>query len=127
MDTAARARERHQARPGRRAVVAADLADLRGPVHGTVTLPRRCLMPLPPRRQDSPDAELPGQARALAESAGDLTRQERAAATLTCPAEGIQLSRSGLAYGLRPAPVAGNAGRRRASHRHRQLAAATRN
>ena len=38
MDTAARA---HQARPGCRAVVAADLADLRGPTHGTVTLPLR--------------------------------------------------------------------------------------
>jgi hypothetical protein len=40
--------------------------------------------------------ELAGQARALAESAKDLTRQERAAAaTLLCPAEGIQLYRSG--------------------------------
>jgi hypothetical protein len=29
---------RYQARPGRRVLVAADLADLRGPVHGTVVL-----------------------------------------------------------------------------------------
>jgi hypothetical protein len=41
MDTAARTRGRYQARPGRRAVVAADLADLQGPVSGTVTLPLR--------------------------------------------------------------------------------------
>jgi hypothetical protein len=41
MDTAARTRGEYQARPGRRAVVAADLADLRGPVSGTVTLPLR--------------------------------------------------------------------------------------
>jgi len=32
---------RHQARPGRRALVATDLADLHGPVHGTVVLPLR--------------------------------------------------------------------------------------
>jgi len=32
-------RTRYQARPGRRAIVITDLADLRGPVHGTVTLP----------------------------------------------------------------------------------------
>ena len=32
-------RTRHQARPGRRAIVIADLASLRGPSHGTVTLP----------------------------------------------------------------------------------------
>jgi hypothetical protein len=85
-------------------------------------------MALPPRRQDSPGAGLAGQARALAESAGDLTRQERAAATLVCSAEGIQLSRSG---GWRMACVNGqhrsqDARRRRAPHRHRQLAAATR-
>ena len=30
---------RHQSRPGRRAVVAASLADLRGPAEGTVELP----------------------------------------------------------------------------------------
>jgi hypothetical protein len=41
MDAAAETRRRYQARPGRRAVVAADLADLRGPVHGTVVLPLR--------------------------------------------------------------------------------------
>jgi len=32
---------RHQARPGRRVLVARDLADLRGPVTGTVELPLR--------------------------------------------------------------------------------------
>jgi hypothetical protein len=32
-------RARHQARPGRGALVAADLADLRGPTTGTVELP----------------------------------------------------------------------------------------
>lgn len=31
----------YQARPGRRVLVAADLADLRGPVHDTVVLPLR--------------------------------------------------------------------------------------
>ena len=32
-------RARYQARPGRRAIVVTDLADLRGPVRGTVMLP----------------------------------------------------------------------------------------
>jgi hypothetical protein len=43
MDTAqvAAVRTRYQARPGRRAIVVTDLADLRGPAHGTVTLPLR--------------------------------------------------------------------------------------
>lgn len=40
MDATAAGR-RHQARPGRRAVVAASLADLQGPVSGKVTLPLR--------------------------------------------------------------------------------------
>lgn len=34
-------RVRHEARPGRRAVVAADLSQLRGPVSGVVELPHR--------------------------------------------------------------------------------------
>jgi hypothetical protein len=34
-------RTQHEARPGRRAIVVADLASLRGPVHGTVELPVR--------------------------------------------------------------------------------------
>jgi len=34
-------RTRYQARPGRRAIVIADLASLRGPSHGTVELPLR--------------------------------------------------------------------------------------
>lgn len=43
MDTgqAGAVRTAHQARPGRRAIVVTDLADLRGPAHGTVTLPLR--------------------------------------------------------------------------------------
>lgn len=32
-------RTRYQSRPGRRAIVVTDLADLRGPARGTVTLP----------------------------------------------------------------------------------------
>jgi hypothetical protein len=32
-------RTQYQSRPGRRVIVVTDLADLRGPVHGTVTLP----------------------------------------------------------------------------------------
>jgi hypothetical protein len=43
MDTAqaTAVRTQYQARPGRRAIVATDLASLRGPVHRTVTLPLR--------------------------------------------------------------------------------------
>jgi hypothetical protein len=43
MDTAqaTAVRSRYQARPGRRAIVATDLASLRGPVRGTATLPLR--------------------------------------------------------------------------------------
>jgi hypothetical protein len=37
--TQAESRARNQSRPGRRAVVVADLAELRGPVEGTVELP----------------------------------------------------------------------------------------
>jgi hypothetical protein len=37
--TRARTRARHQSRPGRSVVVAASLADLRGPTEGTVELP----------------------------------------------------------------------------------------
>jgi hypothetical protein len=39
--TVASTRRQHDARPGRRAVVAASLADLHGPVSGKVTLPLR--------------------------------------------------------------------------------------
>ncbi len=38
---AAAVRTEYQARPGRRAIVITDMADLRGPAHGTVTLPLR--------------------------------------------------------------------------------------
>lgn len=34
-------RTQHRARPGRRAIVVADLANLRGPVHGTIGPPPR--------------------------------------------------------------------------------------
>jgi hypothetical protein len=48
---------RYQARPGRVAVVAADLADLRGPVLGTVELPQR-LFWNPDRTFDLGDPDL---------------------------------------------------------------------
>jgi hypothetical protein len=51
-------RTQHQARPGRRAIVAADLASLRGPAHGTVELPLRLFWSSADRRfdLDSPSA-----------------------------------------------------------------------
>ena len=50
-------RTAHQARPGRLAVVVTDLADLRGPAHGTVTLPLRLYWsgPSPAFDLDEPD------------------------------------------------------------------------
>jgi len=45
---AATSRKRYQARPGRRAYVAADLAELHGPVTGTVALPLWLSWSLPP-------------------------------------------------------------------------------
>jgi hypothetical protein len=45
-------RTRHQARPGRRAIVVADLASLRGPVHGKVELPLRLFWSSADRRFD---------------------------------------------------------------------------
>jgi hypothetical protein len=45
-------RTRHQARPGRRAIVVADLASLRGPAHGTVELPLRLFWSSADRRFD---------------------------------------------------------------------------
>jgi hypothetical protein len=49
----------HRARPGRRVLVAADLADLRGPVRGTVELPLRLFWSAPDRGFDLDDpAEL---------------------------------------------------------------------
>ena len=58
--TAARAAARrpgHRARPGRAALVAGDLAELRGPAHGTVELPLRLFWSAPDRRfsLDDPD------------------------------------------------------------------------
>lgn len=59
MDTrhAVAVRTQYQARPGRRAIVAVDLADLRGPVRGTVTLPLRLFWSSPDRdwNLDDPD------------------------------------------------------------------------
>jgi DNA invertase Pin-like site-specific DNA recombinase len=50
----------YQARPGRRALVIDDLADLRGPVTGTVALPLRLFWSLPDHRfdLDDPDTRL---------------------------------------------------------------------
>ncbi len=45
-------RARHQSRPGRLAVVAASLADLRGPAEGTVELPLRLFWSSPDRTFD---------------------------------------------------------------------------
>jgi hypothetical protein len=45
-------RTRHQARPGRRVIVVTDLANLLGPVHGTVELPLRLFWSSPDRTFD---------------------------------------------------------------------------
>ena len=60
MDTvrAAAVRTHYQARPGRRALVITDLADLRGPAHGTVTLPLRLYWSGPSPVFDLDDTEL---------------------------------------------------------------------
>jgi prevent-host-death family protein len=55
----------YQARPGRAAVVAASLADLRGPVHGTVELPLRLFWSAPDRTFD---LDQPSMLRALYET-----------------------------------------------------------
>jgi hypothetical protein len=49
---------RHQARPGRAALVIADLADLRGPVRGTVQLPARLFWSPPGRTFDLEDPDM---------------------------------------------------------------------
>ena len=49
---AAAHRTRYQARPGRSAIVAGSLADLRGPAEGTVELPLRLFWSRPDRRFD---------------------------------------------------------------------------
>jgi hypothetical protein len=80
MDAAARTRGYHEARPGRRAVVAASLADLRGPAHGTVTLPLR-LFWSPPGRVWNLDN--PGSAQAMYEHVlGQAIREEELATWL---------------------------------------------
>ena len=50
-------RSQYEARPGRRALVVTDLADLRGPAHGTVRLPLRLYWsgPSPEFDLDDPD------------------------------------------------------------------------
>ena len=50
-------RSRHLARPGRRALVAADLGGLRGPVTGVVELPLRLFWSLPDHKFDLDDAD----------------------------------------------------------------------
>jgi hypothetical protein len=48
---------RYPSRPGRRALVAADLADLHGPAGGTVELPLRLFWSLPGHRFDLDDPD----------------------------------------------------------------------
>jgi hypothetical protein len=62
MDTAqaTAVRTQYEARPGRRAIVVTDLADLRGPAHGTVTLPLRLYWSGPSPAFDLDDADLCG-------------------------------------------------------------------
>jgi DNA invertase Pin-like site-specific DNA recombinase len=52
---AAAVRTQYEARPGRRVIVVTDLADLRGPAHGTVTLPLRLYWSPPGRVFDLDD------------------------------------------------------------------------
>jgi hypothetical protein len=52
---AAEASRRYESRPGRNAVVAADLADLHGPTHGRVELPLRLYWSPPGRIFDLDD------------------------------------------------------------------------
>jgi hypothetical protein len=51
-------RARYQSRPGRRAVVAADLAELRGPAEGTVELPLRLFWSPPGHGFDLGDRDM---------------------------------------------------------------------
>lgn len=51
-------RARHESRPGRRAVVVASLADLRGPAEGTVELPLWLFWSAPDRRFDLGDRDM---------------------------------------------------------------------
>jgi len=55
---AAAVRTQYQARPGRRVIVVTDLADLRGPAHGPVTLPLRLYWSPPGRVFDLDDPYL---------------------------------------------------------------------
>lgn len=60
MDTvqATAVRTHYEARPGRPAIVIADLADLRGPAHGTVRLPLRLYWSGPSPAFDLDDTDL---------------------------------------------------------------------
>jgi hypothetical protein len=51
-------RARHRSRPGRRAVVVASLADLRGPAEGTVELPLWLFWSSPDRTFDLADPDM---------------------------------------------------------------------
>ena len=51
-------RTQYQGRPGRRAIVITDLADLRGPARGTVTLPLRLYWSGPSPAFDLDDTDL---------------------------------------------------------------------
>jgi hypothetical protein len=76
MDTvrAVAPRTRYQSRPGRRALVAASLADLRGPAQGKVELPLRLFWSSPDRTFDLDD---PAQQRSMYETVlGEATRAE---------------------------------------------------
>jgi len=55
---AAANRARYQSRPGRTALVAADLAELQGPTRGTVELPLRLFWSAPDRRFDLADPDM---------------------------------------------------------------------
>lgn len=55
---AAANRARYQSRPGRPALVVADLAELQGPSEGTVELPLRLFWSAPDRRFDLADPDM---------------------------------------------------------------------
>lgn len=71
---AAAVRTQYQARPGRRVIVVTDMADLRGPAHGTITLPLR-LYWSPPGRVF--DLDEPYQLRSMYQTVlGEAARPE---------------------------------------------------
>ena len=79
---AAHASRRYESRPGRNAVVAADLADLRGPSHGTLELPIWLFWSSPDRTFD---LGKPFMLRSLYEIVlVEVSRQEDLATYLNC-------------------------------------------